>query len=166
VETAEVAVGWSAANVRVDGLISRSINGTGVTPSAPQVIATWRAGGFNPTTWIIALGTNGSGNDLATQKGYINSLLDTIAAGTTGVHKVFWVGLAYLDPANADSLRFLQAMTEVDAARTDLNMVPIDYNALLHNGRDETGLWASDPHMTTAGYTLRNQIISGLTGIV
>jgi hypothetical protein len=163
VETAQAAVGWDAAKTRVDGLISRSVVGTGVTPSAPQVVASWRASGFDPKTWIIALGTNGANGTQSTQEGYIDSLLNSIAQGTTGVYRVYWVGLSWQVAGNALATTFQAALNARAAARTDIQLIPINYDALLHNGRDETGFWASDPHMTTTGYATRNAIIAAAT---
>jgi hypothetical protein len=162
VETSLAAVGWDPPHVQVDGLISREIYNTGVTPTTKTVIDTWRANGFNPKNFLMPLGTNGSNDTLAVQKTKINAILDVVAQGTTGVYKVWWPTITWQDTTGeaARIATFRQAITEVAAARTDVQVVVIDYDALLHNGRDESALWSGSPHMTSTGYALRNSIIA------
>lgn len=152
--------GWDAAHVKVDGLSGRSIIGTATLPSAPQVVQTTRIGGFDPKTWLILLGGNGIHEDLTSQKSYINGLLDVIVNSTTGVYRVYWGNVVRQDQGDIEVDRFWQALTEVQAVRTDCELLPFNLDSLIHNGRDETGLWNVDGvHMSSTGYAIRNQIV-------
>jgi parallel beta-helix repeat protein len=166
IPAAQALVGWVNSEVHVDAVVGRSINGTAVLPSAPQAIASMRATGFDPQTWMIQLGGNGIHSDLAAQTGYITSLLDTIVQGTTGVYRVYWPCVIREDPADPEITRFMQALNDVRAVRADCEFIPFDLQTMIHNGRDETGFWdpASPPHMLPAGYAIRHQVIAGQSG--
>ncbi|WP_375425986.1 hypothetical protein [uncultured Friedmanniella sp.] len=155
--------GWTAARVRVNGLTSRTINfDNGVHPTGVEQVAAWRAEGFDPGTWALALGGNGGASDQAQQQTWIGDILTAIAAGPQAGYRVILFGFSRLDPANADAARFWAAMQAVTPP-AKIALTRVDYNSLLHNGRSETGLWQSasptEPHMTTAGYLVRDQIM-------
>lgn len=164
------AFGYTAANLKVDGVVGRSIvNGVPpYTPTSQEVVATWRAGGFHPHLWTVGLISNNFGQSLTQLKTAINTLLDVLM--TEPPVTVMWVG-PVLPAESSTALKnqiptMYQALNEVAAARTDLTMRVFDISSALHNGRDETGLWnfGNDSpafrHMTNAGYTLRNQLIA------
>jgi hypothetical protein len=156
--------GWTNDRVRVNGVTGRTINfDNGVHPTGLEQITTWRNEGFDPGTWAFALGGNGSASNQAQQLTWINDLLNTVNAGPLASYRVIIFGFARQDPADADSARFWAAMQQAtNKSKTTVTIV--DYNSLLHNGRSEVGLWAttapSEAHMTTSGYTVRDQIIT------
>lgn len=155
-----------ATNTVVDGLIGRSIVDAGPTPLTQDVINSWRSDGIDPQSWVMALGSNNVGATDQQWTTYIGTALDAVAAGSKAAYTVYWIGITFSPTYNDDrSTRFTSVMESVAAARSDkITMVPIDYDSLIHNGRDESDIWlASDTsgrHMTTDGYALRNQIIA------
>lgn len=165
VEAAIVAngAGWTNTRVRVNGLTSRTINyDNGVHPTGVEQVAAWRTEGFDPGTWAIALGGNGGASNQAQQQTWINDILSAIAAGPQSSYRVIMFGFARQDSADADAIRFWAALQAVTAP-SKITLTKVDYNSLLHNGRNETGLWQStaptEAHMTSAGYTVRDSII-------
>lgn len=179
IKTLLVANGWAnTTDTRVDGLIGRSIiNGVApYIPSSQDVINTWRAGGFNPRTWVIALITNDEWDTDPNWTTKVNTLLDLIVSvpHASGLpYRVFWVGgpiyRADVAAANAPTYanratRFAAVMASIRTARLAAGqigeMTYIDFPALYRNGRDETGHWqagdATGRHMTPTGYGVRN----------
>lgn len=168
-----IAAGWPASDVRTDGVTGRPIPDGSVLPTASDVINTWRASGFDPATWVIALGSNNFGGTDAQWTTWIKEKIDQIAAGSRAHYTLYWVGLVLRrNPAptaanqtEATVNRF-QAVIDAPALKTynpKVTFKPININALLHNGRDETGLWTTGTdgrHMTAPGYAIRNQLIA------
>lgn len=171
--TVESALRATFADARCDGLVGRSII-DGVAPYIPSsqdVVSAWRASGYNPRTWVIALVTN---DEWDTNSGWttkINTLLDLITSVPhgEGPYRVYWVGLTYrpdvnvVEPAASRVARWVTVAHSVADARTDCTVLPLDWNALMHDGRDETGLWdlndSTGRHMTSSGYALRRSVL-------
>lgn len=180
-----VANGWpNTTATRVDGLIGRSII-NGVAPSIPSsqdVVNTWRAGGFNPRTWVIALIMNDETDTDAGWTSKVNTLLDLIVSmpHASGLpYRIFWVGgplyRADIAAANAPTYaqratRFAAVVASIKTARLAAGqigeMTYIDFPALYRNGRVETNDWqsgdATGRHMTQAGYAVRNSLTAPL----
>lgn len=160
-------LGYTSSNAKVDGLVGRSIV-DGVAPYIPSsqtVVSTWRSGGYHPNLWVIGLISNNFGQTLTQLKTAINTLLNLLVAEP--VKKVLWVGpVVPLTSSVAGQIPTMyQALNEVAATRSDLDMRVLDLSAAIHNGRDESGLWnlGNDSpafrHMTDAGYAIRNDLI-------
>jgi hypothetical protein len=162
-----VTNGQDASKLDGDGLVGRKIalNGTTV-PNTQAVIDGWRQQGFDPGTFIIALGSNDSAATDATWTSQISAVLDYIAAGPGSAYTVYWLDLAFgNDPTGTSSIatRFKNVLNALVGSRAKITLIPLDWNGYVHNGRSETGLWAVDAAnklMTTAGYTLRNQYVA------
>ncbi len=160
--------GWTNARVRVNGLTSRTINyDNGVHPTGVEQIAAWRTEGFDPGTWAFALGGNGGASDQAQQQAWIMDLLNAVAAGPQSSYRVVIYGFARQSPTDADAARFWTALQAVTPP-SKVTLTRVNYNNLIHftsgtTARDETGLWqttsATEAHMTSAGYTLRDQLM-------
>ena len=170
---------WGDGNVKVDGLVGRSIiNGVApYIPSSQDVIDSWRALGFNPRTWVFALITN---DEWDTDSGWttkINTLLAkvlSVSHSSGKKYRIFWIGgPAYRPDIQAGApystrySRFQSVVDTIAATRVPADfeiLTSINITALIHNGRDETGLWldsgsdATGRHMTATGYTLRNTL--------
>ena len=179
ITTTLVNQGWGAGNVKVDGLVGRSIiNGVApYIPSTQDVINSQRALGYNPRTWCFSLITNDEWDTDAGWTAKVNTVLDLVKSvpHSSGLkYRIFWIGgptyrpdIQAGAPYNTRFSRFQTVMDTIAASR-----VPADFEfistinicALIHNGRDETGLWldsgsdVTGRHMTTAGYTLRNSL--------
>lgn len=165
-----IAAGWPDTKTRVDGLIGRAIIDGTALPSSQEVVNSWRADGFDPKTWIIALGSNNVGATDANWVNWCGQMLDLIAAGE-GPYVVYWVGIAFRDdPADTRTSRFQAVLDGLVGARPNIDLRPLDWNAYVHNGRDETGLWqtgdATGRHMTPTGYALRNNYVTTSTTVV
>jgi hypothetical protein len=85
-----LAQGWpDDTTTRVDGLSGRGLAMPGtVHPDVGEVIDNWRGGGFDPGTFVIALGMNNLGATDTAWSNWIKAILDKIAAGTRAEYKV------------------------------------------------------------------------------
>lgn len=156
--------GWTSPRVQVDGLTSRTINfENGVHPTGLEQIDVFRQAGFDAGTWAFALGGNGAGSDLAQQITWFGQLLSKVAEGPLPAYRVILFGITRQDPANADAARIWQAIQQV-VPPSKVTLTRVDFNSLLHNGRDESGFWQStsptEAHMTPAGYAVRDAIMA------
>lgn len=99
--------------------------------------------------WLIALGTNNTPDTDAV----VNTALDAVLGATNG-KPVHWVNVTYKTTPSATATRINKLIT---AKVTAPNRAVADWDAWVHNGRNESGLWVSadDTHMTPAGYALR-----------
>jgi hypothetical protein len=92
--TALQGKGWASGDIYIDGLSGREIWGSGAggtTPDAKAAIDTMRGTGFEPVTWIIALGTNDATGSAAFCAGLFDSLLQYIGPDRT----VHVIGVGY-----------------------------------------------------------------------
>lgn len=153
ITTALVSAGYAAADVRVDGKTGRSIAGTAVRPSSLEVIRGWRAAGWDPFTYLIALGTNNKGATDASWRTEIGKVLTEIGPG----HRIVWIGLGFRDATDPRVARFNTVLASIAATRTDLTVW--EWNSYVH-ARPQIGLWLTTDtqgiHMTRAGYDVRN----------
>lgn len=172
------ALGWPPAQRRVSGHIGRPIIGTNALTNSSQsceaVIAGWRAEGWHPRVWVVALGANNIFNSQSSWTADMNNLLDLIAQD--GPARVYIVGQVFqLASENAGSTYSgmeptMQARWEAIAAtRGDVDVRPIDLRALWRghfNGGSEAGYWTGGDgrHNTAAGYDLRNTLIGTVIG--
>jgi hypothetical protein len=172
-----IAQGWpDDATTRVDGLSGRGLAMPGtVHPDVGEVIDSWRAGSFDPGTVVIALGMNNLGATDTAWSNWIKAILDKIAAGSRAEYKVFWVLFVLRrDPPPTDPNatqttidRFQAVVESLVGYNSKVNLVPLDIESHIHDGRDESTLWdTADPigkFMTPAGYAIRNDYIAALT---
>ena len=162
-----ISLGQDATKLDGDGLVGRKIalNGS-VVPNTQAVIDGWRSQGFDPKKFIFALGSNDSAATDATWTSQIGAILDYIASGPGSQYVVYWVNLAFSnDPTGTSTVatRFKNVLNSLVGTRAKVTFKPLDWNGWVHNGRDESTLWAVDANnklMTTAGYTLRNQYVA------
>ena len=139
------AAGWG--QVVIDAQPSRRIPHDRQTVSPYSGIAALdkvRGKGFDPTTWVIELGTNdimNTGDDPVALTALITTMLDAIGPG----HVVIWISVHNgVEPRAADT--FNQILGRFAAARSD---VLIGQWATVSNG---AGLVSSDRiHLTPAG---------------
>lgn len=112
-----VNAGWTQDNIEVTGVYGMRIfddtggsagnyasslstlNGiSAVGKGTTDIITAYRAAGFDPRVWLIALGTNnqlsGSGGP-STQAPEIQDVIDQIMAGPAGNYVIYWMELAY-----------------------------------------------------------------------
>jgi hypothetical protein len=147
------AAGFAASDIRIDAKTGRSIAGTAVRPSSLEVIRAWRAAGFDPALYVVALGTNNKGATVTAWRTEIGKVLAEIGPG----RRILWIGLGFRDAADPRVARFNATLADIAATRTDL--VVREWNNHVHS-YPQTGLWASSDrlgiHMTTAGYNVRN----------
>lgn len=145
--------GHDVTNIGVNGLTGRGIAGTAVRPSTLEVIQQWRFTGFDPGTYLIALGTNNRGDTAAHWRRDIGKVLTEIGPGKA----VHWIGLAFRGGFDPRAEQFDRVLWEL---QIDGRLTGHSWEDYIHDGRDQTGLWLpSDPngvHMTKAGYDIRN----------
>ena len=126
-----------------------------------QNMAQARAAIGEPDIWVFNLGSNGHRDGDANNTGWINAVLDS--AGTSG--RVLWVGISQVTgyaasdspSSEATRLHWNDIARPLVQARTGGNW--LDWHAYVKSlpGGDAS-LWSGDGvHMTTAGYTVKNQ---------
>jgi hypothetical protein len=152
--TALVNTGWDAANIKIDASVGRPIAGDQSTaPGSVTTIKNWKAAGFDPYTYVIALGTNNKNATTAVQSTEINKVLTAIGPG----HRIIWIGLGFRNATDARVLSFNANVNRIAAERSDLSVWT--FNDYIH-GFPQDGLWLSTDaegvHMTFPGYDLRN----------
>lgn len=143
--------GVDTAGLRIDAAPGRGIRG-GIA-----VVKQWSEEGYLPSLWLIALGTNNLNADTNTLDHAVSALVDAIE-DTTPTADLHWVGvgLRFADPR----------VKKVNEVIWDWNLGDFyDWNAHVHDGRDEAALWlptdAEGVHMTAAGYQVRNDYLAG-----
>lgn len=148
--------GWDilANDIRIDAVTGRGIRG-GIPP-----VVTWRDQGFLPDVWLIALGTNNLNATPTTLDNAIYDLIDTIRQ-TTPDATIHWVGVGIRSTEDARVAKVNNALLK----RTWPDKFTFcDWDAHIHDGREEAGLWllsdANGIHMTTAGYAIRNTYLA------
>jgi hypothetical protein len=139
----------TTVDLRIDGLTGRGIAGPAVKPSSLDVIRGWRAEGFNPRIFIIALGTNNKGATPAVWQREVGKVLAEIGPG----HEVHWIGLGFADKTKTQVKEFKDTLDGMAGVKFH------DWNAHVH-GLPQEGLWmrtdSKGIHMTAAGYDIRN----------
>jgi hypothetical protein len=94
ITTAFVAAGYTSGQLYIDGLSSRAIwDGHGATPYSSTAIDTMRATGFEPKTYVVALGTNNTGFLVSDTMVDYRALMAKIGPGRV----VHFIGLGYQD---------------------------------------------------------------------
>jgi len=162
-----VPLGFTTSNSKIDGLSGRSISQNvppWPSPGTIQVMQAWRAGGFHPDLWLMALSSNDYDASISTLQSRVNLVLDEALLET--VSKVLWIGPAIqptptsITPTQVANI--YTALNNVAAARSDVEMVVYDLRAA-YNAYDpvQSGWWTDDRHMTTLGYSVRNSLIAG-----
>lgn len=145
--------------IRVDGWPGRGM--TRDQPTAPgslSLVRGWRAAGFDPHTFVIALGTKNKDATTDFWTAQMAKLVDAVGPG----HRIVWIGLGFRRAADERVAAF-----NTTAARfaTGCGMQVAAWSAYVHS-RDETGLW--DPngivHMTRTGYRVRNDYVAATVG--
>jgi hypothetical protein len=157
-----VASGWDPSLLRVDAAVGRTISG------AADVITDWREQGFDPDTWIIALGSFDLASTDPQWTAAITAILDQISAGPGAAYTVYWPELVLRDSETDTRVtRFEAVLNTLVGDHPKITFkVNESLNAYIHNGRTETGLWvlagtdATGRLMTSAGYDLRNKFIT------
>jgi hypothetical protein len=159
-----MAAGWQSDKIRVDGIIGRPIAGDfSGKPGAVTTINSWKAGGFDPKTYVILLGTNNKNATSTLWTTEINKDLNAIGPG----HTIIWMDLGFKNESDSRVLNFNANLAAIAGQRSDMFIAKsssgLGWNEWIHTHPNQSGLWlATDPdgvHMTTAGYTLRNQFI-------
>jgi hypothetical protein len=141
--------GYAPEKIKVDGLPSRSIAGSVVSPSSLDVIKSWRAAGFDPKIFVIALGSGNKNAQPAAWTKEVNKVLTEIGPG----HEVHWIGLGFKDAADPR----VQSFT--DMVKVIPGLIFEDWNTYVR-AQPQDGIWlAGDDqgvHMTGVGYVIRN----------
>ena len=156
------AAGWSPSS-KVDGAAGRKIRDGGSTSLA---IGNARTGGWDASTWVLALGGNSSTDSPSKWAADVNGNLDDIAAAG-GAYTVFLLGCTTPTQSAAASTSYYSTLRSVAASNTRPNLAvrTLDVNNTLHTGEPETGWWATGFTMTTTGYAWRNQLtVAGIGG--
>jgi hypothetical protein len=164
-----VAAGWPESQIEVDGLADRGLALAGVThPNFGEVVDAWRGNGFDPYTWVIALGEHNLGASDSEWTKLAGQLLDKVAEGPRAGYVVNFPGISLADAADTRPPRFIAVLNGLVGTRAKITLKPLDWNAHIHNGRDETGLWDTTDtvgrRMTAAGYSIRNNYITTQVG--
>lgn len=146
------ALGWDSGNLRMDGLSGRPIE-SGGTGSTTDVVKDWRAEGFDPRVWLIALGTNNSADSDAEWSADIRAVLDEIGSGPAGNYTIYWVTTGYQDAGEYHEQEFEDVVREIAKDYPDVTVA--DYSEFLEPYRDDPkwDSWWSDPvHHSESGY--------------
>lgn len=147
--------GYSASNTYVyaaGGKAMTTADSRGKTTL--QNISEARSALGDVDTWVIALGTNNVNDSDTTFQSNVNAILNTIGGSDT----IIWIGMAFYGSNNTNASHFNPITIGVLASHPNAHFA--DWNSFIHNGRDETGLWAYPQdytHMSVAGYLVRNQ---------
>lgn len=168
--TALGGAGWTAANIRVSGLIGRYISAANPAPGALAVIDSWAAEGFNPEVIVVALGTNDVMSAQSTSwSASVDALLSKIASALPGAHRIFWVNAAgdltigtHGSSGNNNIGDFNRWLSDKLVARTDVTVLPWSSYVAAH--LQSSTFWLDDAnhvHMTAAGYAQRNTWLAG-----
>lgn len=158
-----VAKGWAASQVRVSGVVSRTIVDGTATPTTEQTWADWVADGFDPRVVVLNLGAN---NHNQTESQWATAFDQLLAAiGSLASREVYVFNLAFADPDHANTARF-HTWLATYAVTNSLNV--IDWWQFCQD-RDAASLpidWkpddASGRHMLNSanGYTLANTLLA------
>jgi hypothetical protein len=150
-----VARGYLPQNVRVDGLRGRTLTGSDPAPSSLDVIRSWRAGGFDPHIFVVALGTNDKDASPGFWREQVGKVLAEIGPG----HDVHWVGMGFRNPDDPRVASFTETVSPIDGLTFH------DWNAYIRTQPQE-GIWlptdVQGVHMVPAGYAIRNPWIAAL----
>ncbi len=159
------ALHWKTNEYKIDGVWGRGISDPNMcgtlegtaSPYTPVVISSWRASGFDPRVWFIALGTNNREDDAACWKQMTQSIINQINAGPEHDYVIYWLGTGY--HAASDDTLYVQAAFQNalnQLAATNSNFHPIDYDAYLVSKRSNPSYdswWLADGiHNTPTGY--------------
>lgn len=118
-----------------------------------------------PAAFVIGLGTNGRLNTDATTISQVGQIMAEIGSTT----KTIWIGISQATAyggVDADSIRRNNVLRNNSGpGQLWPNMVFIDLDAYLRNGRDETWLWqdpidANFAHNSATGYMLRDNFVA------
>jgi hypothetical protein len=133
--------------LRVDAVVSRRMTKSSSVSSGVSAIRTARSAGFDPTNWMIALGTNDFYESSSVMERMINDVMNEIGSG----RQVIWVNV-WMFAYPADSARFNTALARVDAQRSNLRVIDWASSARAHPN------WFSGDgvHYTNEGLRNRN----------
>jgi lysophospholipase L1-like esterase len=152
------AVGWGP--IKIDGQGSRRIPASAPAPySGVRALRAMREAGFDPTAFIIELGTNDVG--YAAEHGQelralVTELLDAINGAGGAVRRVLWVDIVRHDILRACA-RFNRTLDEVAALRPD-QLVAYHWSRVAVDHPD----WFQDDgiHLTAEGCTQRAYLVA------
>jgi hypothetical protein len=133
--------------LRIDAVVSRRMTKSSSVSSGTSAIQAARSAGFDPTNWMIALGTNDFYESSSAMERMINEVLNEIGSG----HTVTWVNI-WMTAHTDESARFNTALARVDAQRSSLRVIDWASSARAH-----PNWFAGDGvHYTSDGLRNRN----------
>ncbi len=152
------AKGWTDADIRVSGVVSRPPWAGDFHPTAAETWADWQANGFDPKVVVINLGGNGKTAGAATWQSWFGQLYDMIEAPG---RIIYWQNLAYQDPSVGTALNDWMVNTFLPSRSSAAYRNLIDFKALIvaRQAASQQIDWYTDGvHMlnTTLGYGLPN----------
>lgn len=157
---AEYSKQMDSGKLRIDAAFGRRINspaGDGADSSRSttnQVVKDWRSGGFDPCTWVVALGTNDAAVSEQEWEVSIRSVVDEIVMGSTGQPTICWITTGYERRDAFKANEFAGFLQKVAPAVPSLRVM--DYTTFLDRYR-ESPLWpiwweGSGIHNSAIGY--------------
>lgn len=99
-----VAEGWQFSQIRVSGIIGRTIVDGSNTPTTEETWADWIADGFDPRVVVLNLGANQHNQTETQWETAFDQLLTTI--GSLASREIYIFNLAFADPNHANTARF------------------------------------------------------------
>ncbi len=155
-EAALTGRGWRAT---IDAAVSRRIPRSATPPlSGFWAISDLQATGFNPCTWLIALGTNDAGGtSVAAYRKMIDEILAQIGKGRS----VIWVD-AYL--ARTPGAEVFDGVLSDYEQQGKLRVVRFSSWIMDKIAQDAGYLAADGVHLTSAGYKARTAMIADALG--
>lgn len=114
--------------------------------------------GVEPSTWVIALGTNGYNNSTASNTTRVNLMTAALADAP----RVLWVGVS-INPTNTLQTQFNSLVPGLLAPHDQFSW--LDWDAHIKAQPNQSLLWNSDGiHLTTAGYNVRHDWLAAQIG--
>jgi hypothetical protein len=166
ITAALVAQGYTASNIRVDGLQGRFVDAPSPAPTSVDVMNAWKAAGFSPDVLVVALGTNDACSALSSTW---SSAWDAFAAARRSilpnVKTLLWVNVAGDTTAGADGTIGTKGNTAAQynsflyGKLQGLEYSYLDWNGYVKTSVQDSTVWQNDSfhvHMTDAGYAIRN----------
>ena len=118
--------------------------------------------------WVVALGTNNTSGGVVplntTDFGNaMRAILDAIYTSGAVTDRVLWVNTAFYDPASARSTNYNLVINTVIAEYPHAQV--LNWHSSIHPRDDADWIYPADGvHMTTQGYTKRDQFIAAQVG--